>query len=82
MNTSTGPDADTILKVDGLAVWRLLINLWPGFGSYAASLFLIIPAWTGLTRGAWLTVTLVSFADAVAFLFGTLAAFAPAQGQS
>jgi hypothetical protein len=71
---------DRVLNADISAVRRLLTSLWLGFASYVASLFLIIPEWTGLTRDAWLIVTLVTLIGAVGFLFGTLAAFAPAQG--
>jgi hypothetical protein len=77
MADETTKDADVILKADGLAARRLLITLWLGFGSYVAALFLIIPEYTGLARDAWLTVTLGTFAGAVAGLFRALAAFRP-----
>jgi hypothetical protein len=75
----TIPNADTVLKADALGVRRLVITLWLGFFSYVAACFLIIPEWTGLTRDVWLVVTLVIFAGAVAYVFLTLAAYAPAQ---
>jgi hypothetical protein len=68
----------TTLQAESLATRRLLISLCLGFGFFVALVFLTIPQWTGLNLYMWLTITLVTFAGAVAFLVGTLlAAFAP-----
>jgi hypothetical protein len=68
----------TILEAEALATRRLLIALWLGFGSFVTLVFMTIPQWTGLTLYVWLTITLVTFAGAVAFLVRALVeAFAP-----
>ena len=72
-------NAQTDQKADAVGARRLVITLCLGFLSYVAACFLIIPEWTGLTRDVWLIITLVIFAGAVAYVFLTLAAYAPAQ---
>ena len=62
---------------DALAMRRLLVTAWLGFGSFVAAMLTTIPEWTGFARYAWLVVCLLAFGGSMVFLFGVLAAFAP-----
>ena len=62
-------------ETDTFAVRCLLTSFCLGFVSYLCLVFAIIPRWLGLTRDAWLTITLTAFAAALAFLFKALAIF-------
>jgi hypothetical protein len=62
---------------DALALRRLLVAAWLGFGSFVAAMLTTIPEWTGFACYAWLMVCILAFAGAVALVVGALAAFAP-----
>jgi hypothetical protein len=65
----------TVQEVDALAARSLLMSLGLGFGAYVALLLTTIPPWTNFTRESWLTIALISFGSAVAFLCKALAGF-------
>jgi hypothetical protein len=65
----------TTRETDTFAVRCLLTSFSLGFVSYLSLVFATIPRWLGLSRDAWLTITLAAFAGALAFLFKALAVF-------
>jgi hypothetical protein len=65
----------TIQETDTFAARRLLMSFCLGFASYLSLVFATIPRWIGLTRDAWLTITVAAFAGALAFLLKALTVF-------
>jgi hypothetical protein len=65
----------TTRETDSFAARCLLISFWLGFVSYVSLAFATIPRWLGLTRDAWLTITLAAFGGALSLLFKALPVF-------